>query len=188
MNKNLIIGLIVFIALTGALLLGRSLNAPLTEVKDKIVGNFDLNACHRTNSATTTRFTLAPDEFTGPENGTTSVVCSSVNSDQVDILIQARASSSVANLIFTREFSDNNIDWYQEDCRTVNSNVLVTHGAGPCTNVWNLATGTQAVASEYVRRNLDTQPLATRWIRYNFSVANASTSLHLILISKDLIK
>lgn len=99
--------------------------------------------------------------------------------DIFDLNVQFAGSSTNSELIFTREYSSNGIDWYFERCKTNNSNVLVTFGATPCVFVWSPASVATSTA------NITVEPVASQFSRINFSARTDNGRLHTRVVVRE---
>ena len=170
------------ILLTGLLLalgLGLWANKPNTPTTNPNLGGRGSVLPRLLNtSATTTTTNLTP------LGATSTLALSTEDASAIDLNLIAMASTSSGTLLYTVEFSNSvncpsgaSVDWFPEDGFTNTSNTLVTHGAGPRTHTWSLATSTNAVASDYARKNFSIPTVASICTRLNFSAVTASTSL-----------
>lgn len=99
--------------------------------------------------------------------------------DMFDIDLQFAGSSTNSELIFTREYSPNGVDWYFERCKTNTSNVLVTFGAKPCVFQWSPASVATSTA------NITVEPTASKFSRLNFSARTDNGRLHTRVVVRE---
>lgn len=157
---------------------GLWLNKPEQSKSDQGLGSRTVKTSKYLGSSATT----SPTYLTAG-SATTSLAFASNDAESIDLNLIATASSSSATLQYTIEFSnsvncpDGNADWFPEDGYTNTSNTLVTHGNGARLHSWNLATSTNAVASNFTRKNLSITPVASACTRINFSLSGANSSL-----------
>ena len=177
MYKKLI--LILFLALG----IGLIISLLSKDVNDKKLGA-NLSLC-QSASATSTTVYLAGDggASTGTASfGTTTLACTTGSSDLVDWNLSVNASSTTGVLYWVWEFSNNQNDWYAEDCNTVVDNNNVTHGSGFCFHKWTLGTTTLA---QFSFKNVSVNRVASNYTRLRAWANTASTTLHIQAVKRD---
>ena len=122
-----------------------------------------------------------------PSSATTTITGFTGRADQIDLNLLAVASSTATVWLYTVQFSPNyvsstgNGDWYNEDCSTITSNTVITHGASACSHTWTPGT---AVTQ---KKNFSIGTTQSKWFRINFSVNGAGGSLHAQAIPRDVV-
>lgn len=102
----------------------------------------------------------------------------------IDYNISATGSTSAATLLLTRQFSNDNVQWFAETCKTATSNTLVTFGQAPCTLSIPLATSTASSVGNTLSVNVPLDPVASRYTRLNMSVVGANAGVHIQAVLK----
>lgn len=180
------ITLTLLASLTAALITMASyavyLQAQILKSSDGNVGanthSLEIKTTDSDNNATSTLTYLTT-------SGATSTL--SFNSEKataIDYNISATASSSAANLLLTRQFSNDNIQWFAETCKTATSDALVTFGQAPCVLKIPLATSTAASVGNTISVNIPLDPVASKYTRLNMSVSGANAAIHIQAILK----
>src|SRR3990167_3657010 len=82
--------------------------------------------------------TSSPTFLVGTATSTFSI--ESEGAEAIDLNFFVIASSTASNLVWYYQFSNNDIDWYGEDTKTVNSDILTTHGASTTVHQWKPGT------------------------------------------------
>lgn len=122
-----------------------------------------------------------------PTSATTTITGYSNRADLIDLNLLEVASSTATAWLYTVQFSPNyvsatgNGDWYNEDCSTITSNILITHGAGQCVHTWT--PGTTAT----VKKNFSIGTTQARWFRINFQATVAGGSLYAQAIPREVV-
>ncbi len=172
---------------TSALLIGAgytiSLQAKLLEKNTQAVGasthSLQIRTTDNDNNATSTLTYLTA-------GGATSTL--SFNSEKataIDYNITATASSSAGVLLVTRQFSNDNVQWFAETCKTATSNTLITFGQAPCTLSIPLATSTAASVGNAISLNLPLDPVASKYTRLNMAVTGSNAGVHVQAVLKS---
>lgn len=136
-----------------------------------------LNVAYMFNNASTTR----PFQMTATTSMAyiaTSTASSSLpvikimtdNASAINLLIQIVASSTSSVLNWYSQYSQNGIDWYDENSYTATSNVLNTRGAGTLFNSLTPA----SVATTTISALLDVNPALYTKVIFYPTVANLS--------------
>ena len=124
------------------------------------------------NSATTTKVYLE----TGGASSTLNFNCDETES--IDMNLMFVASSTASKLQWTYEFSFDNVDWFFEDGKTVNSDVQTTHGAGGMVHFWTPGTTSRS------QKNVTITPVASQYCRVVYGVTGGNGSLWSAMILK----
>lgn len=134
-------------------------------------GGFGLSTCEITAStgtsvgsfSTTTLFYLSA---TGdnPTTASTTLSCDTKDADLVDINLNFRATSTATVLMYEVQFSHNNVDWFAEDTKSVDSTIATSHGKNG--TVHTISVDHTATTT----RNIGVDPVASRWMRVRFMV------------------
>lgn len=126
-------------------------------------------------SATTTLSWLATNQ-----TSTSSIQGFTGRATGIDLNMLAVATTSgTSKLQFFVYFSHNKIDWYKEDCSSVASTVLVTHGASACVHEWTITgAGTQS-------KNITIGATQAKYFKIDFGVTGANASLWAMAIPKE---
>jgi hypothetical protein len=101
---------------------------------------------------------------------TTTLTCPSLRADIIDINVLPFSTSTPIELLWTYEFSNNKIDWYAEDGRTLTTNNIVTHGADPVIHTWTSSSTASTTESLRPRKNIGIDPVASKYFRVGFTV------------------
>jgi len=151
----------------------QSIEIDLPEQKLEIVGGaFTTKLTPNTATATASTFLTA--------GATSTLVMETPSAESIDMLLQVRASST-GNLVYNVQFSNDLVDWYYEDQRTLVSNTSTTHG-GFVSHSLSLATSSLPIADETIRSNISITPTASRFARINYSTdVNAQVYLGAVL-------
>lgn len=97
--------------------------------------------------------------------------------DKIDLSLLEVASTTSTAWLYTVQFSHNyvsstgNGDWFNEDCSSISSNTLVTHGATACIHSWT--PGTTAT----LKKNIGIGATQAKWFRVNVWASAAGGSL-----------
>ncbi|MDP1689230.1 MAG: hypothetical protein Q8L47_03835 [bacterium] len=83
--------------------------------------------------------------------------------ETIDLNLQVVSSSTVARIDWRYEFSNDKIDWFGEDSKTITSDVITTHGAATTTHYWTPAT------IKTVRKNVAISNTNANWLKISFS-------------------
>ena len=122
-------------------------------------------------------------QYLSTSSATSSLMIATGNADSIDFNILGVGSTSAATLLYRVSFSNSgtcplgNADWFSEDGRTISSNTLVTHGAGPVTHLQSLATSSLPVASNQFTKNIVITPVASNCMKVDYSITGANASL-----------
>lgn len=143
-----------------------------TTKKDMGFANSYNNVIKINSNATTSPITLIP-------TGTTSFTFASDGVSKMNLLLQFQGSSTLSVLNWTREYSDNGIDWYGEDNMTQSSNILGTHGSTTVVHSWSPS------SASMVRKSIIIEPLAL-WSRITFTGVTATSTLYVKAITQVL--
>ena len=127
-------------------------------------------------SATTTEVFIATTN-----TATTTITGFTGRASTIDLNLQLTASTTATKLRWFVSFSPNNIDWYKEDCSSVDSTILVTHGASACVHEWTPA---DAVAST-TRKNVTIGAAQAKFFKVDFGVSGANGALWAQAIPKE---
>jgi len=131
------------------------------------------------NSATTTKIYLSSIGTAGA-TATSTVTINTYGVESVDMNLQYVASTTSSNLVWILEFSDNNIDWYNEDVASVAGSV-VTHNATatstPALTMHSWTPGAIGNPQAPFMKNTTITPIASRYMRVSFSSWAANGSL-----------
>lgn len=106
------------------------------------------------------------------DTATSSITAFGGRATSADFDLVATASSTASRILYTLQFSPNGDDWYNEDCSSVTSDVLVTHGAAPCTHTWT--PGTTALSY----KNFSISGIQSKWFKVKISVTGANASVY----------
>lgn len=153
------------------------LKAPVEKVGAN-THSLEIKTTDNDNNATSTTVYLTAG------GATSTLTFLSEKATAIDYNISATASSSAANLLLTRQFSNDNIQWFAETCKTASSNTLVTFGQAPCTLTVPLATSTASSVGNTLSVNVPLDPVASKYTRLNMSVAGANAAVHIQAILK----
>lgn len=110
-----------------------------------------------------------------PGTATTTLSYSSDGVEKGALYVQFTASTSVATLAWTNQFSNNNIDWFEEDIygSTIGvSQVTIEHASTTVTHRW---TPGNTIASTS-RKTLIIPSTPSKYTRFNFSLPIGSTN------------
>lgn len=122
-----------------------------------------------------------------PSSATTTITGFSGRATTIDLNLLEVASSTSSVWIYTVQFSPNyvsatgNGDWYNEDCSTITSNTVITHGAGACTHTWTPNT------TATVKKNIGIGTAQSKWFRINIQVTGAGGSLYAQAIPREVV-
>jgi hypothetical protein len=93
--------------------------------------------------------------------------------------IQFNASSTASKLIWINYFSHDGVDWFAENCVTATSNILNTHGTGPCVNVKT------AEIAGIRRHSVFIGNVRAKYFKTDFSLHGGNGSLWVKAVPKD---
>ena len=182
-NKILygLIALAVFATIfTGTLALksGNPKVATAPPSEDNLGASFDLSIClFNDNKTATTSFEVIRS------TATTTMTCNTQFATLLDLNINLTASSSASSvLLWNYEFSDNGIDYFGQDAYTGTNNTTITHGATITTHKWS--PGQTATST----KNVQVDPVATRWTRVNFQLDSGGGMIWAKLIKREPIR
>jgi hypothetical protein len=122
-----------------------------------------------------------------PSSATTTITGWAGRATTIDLNLLTVASSTATAWLYTVQFSPNyvsatgNGDWYNEDCSTVTSNIIITHGASACVHTWT--PGTTATA----KKNIGIGTAQAKWFRFNFQATAAGGSLYAQAIPREVV-
>lgn len=145
-------------------------------------------------SASTTKVYLQ-STATGAASSTITGVME--RADSIDLNIRAIASSSAANLVFVREFSDNKYDWYafDEATTTVANAIPIGHDSTNILHSWNLSTTTQlpcgggysqpSATSTEVCKHIELKGGYAKYFRIKFWVTGANASVWAYAVPRE---
>lgn len=112
-------------------------------------------------------------------SATTTYQFGSDRGELYDINLFFVASTSESGLAFVRQYSSNGQDWYNEDCKTNSSNILVTHGPAACRHLW--LPGAVATST----KNITVDPVASKFTRLLFQAVTQPGALHLQVVVRE---
>lgn len=121
--------------------------------------------------------------YTGPSTATTSFPFSSDRTDQLDLNLSVSGSSSATTLIWTYEFSNDNLscdtqptacNWFPESGSSIDSINTVTYSSSTVIHSWKPADGAFATSS----LNVTVPSVASRYTRVLFQMTQASGTLY----------
>lgn len=122
-----------------------------------------------------------------PSSATTTITGYTGRADKIDLNLNEVASSTATNWLYTVQFSPNytsstgNGDWYNEDCSSITSNVVITHGATACIHTWTPGT------TANLKKNIGIGASQQKWFRVNIWASAAGGSLYAQAIPRDVI-
>ncbi len=175
MNDTLKVLLGVFIGLTvlsGGILLYQNMPA---EEQGLGGGRYNVDPEYLggpTNYATTTK------TFVEVGAATTTMAFDCDGAELLDMNIMLAASSTATNLIWNYQFSYDNIDWFYEDGKTIDSISAVTHNAGAVTHSWTPGTTTETT------KNVTITPVASKYCKVNFENLGANGNLWVVILKQ----
>lgn len=120
-----------------------------------------------------------------PSSATTTITGFTGRADSIDLNLNEVASSTATNWLYTVQFSPNytsatdNGDWYNEDCSSITSNVVITHGATACIHTWTPGT------TANLKKNIGIGTSQQKWFRVNIWVTGAGGSMYAQAIPRD---
>lgn len=100
--------------------------------------------------------------------------------DQIDVVLRAIGSSTASNIIFVRQFSNDNIDWYSMDeATTTNANTIgVVHNTNDVNHIWNLSTSSQLICgTNEVCKHIVLKDGYAKYFRLKFKVTGANAAV-----------
>lgn len=157
-NKKIVISIVVLAVIALAIFAFRS-----PKIVEAMESYFDRV---RVSTATTT-----PSYMT-PGTGTSTLAVDTWNVDKVDLFINMTASTSVATLNWTYEYSNNGIDWYYEDAQSVTGTSQILHASTTVTHSWRPGS---TVAST-TRKVLTLPDIASNYKRVTFFLPIGTTN------------
>ena len=170
MTKNILLGVLVAIGLlvTGSLFSGSNSN----------VGGGGTFVTEAFDNCSNCMSTTSPAYLTAAGAATTTVAFKSEGAESFDMNLTVNASTTGTVYLWTTEFSNNNVDWYCEDGKTLTSNILITHGASCVIHSWT--PGRVATTS----KNIVVTPVNSKYARTNVGVTAANGSVYSQVILK----
>mgnify|MGYP001587013455 CR=1 FL=1 len=145
---------------------------------DQLGGGFFIDKCSLTGTTTVAATTTAIYMNAAGATTTNQIFgCQTEGADVIDLNMNFAASSTASQLLWEIQFSNNNIDWYSEDGKTVDSEVNTTHGATAKVHLWT--PGKIATSS----KNIGIEPVASKRTRilFNSAGANGAISAEMLL-------
>ena len=124
---------------------------------------FGVTSCALGNGTTTYNYLNAGAATT---TFSSSSLCDSSRAESMDLNIVAKATTT-AILQWALQWSNNNVDWYNESCKTVNSINLQTHGA--CYNQLALQNSNASTSV-----NITITPTASQFMRIRFEAVTGN--------------
>lgn len=118
-------------------------------------------------------------------SATTSLTMWSGRATTIDLNLIEVASTTATNWLYTVQYSPNyvsatgNGDWYNEDCSSITSNVVITHGATACIHTWTPGTTVQQ------KKNIGIGVAQEKWARINIWASAAGGSLYAQAIPRE---
>lgn len=134
---------------------------------------------NRTAAATSTLTQIFP-------GATSTLTFLTGGADRADMLLNVRASSSLASLKWTYEYSSNNVDWYGEDFILSQTNTNTLHASATPIHLW-VPTAWTAVgtSSSSTSKSVLNIPVSNaEYMRINFIPLTATTSIWADVITK----
>jgi len=140
---------------------------------------------HTLNDATATTTSV----FMTPGTATSTITFSSSDVDLAGLFINLRASTSASILNWKYQYSNNNIDWYDEDVRdnTFNINLStplgdINHSSSSPTHLWTPGNTT----SSTTRKMLILPDFISGWTRIVFSlpIGTVNSTLYAEVVAK----
>lgn len=139
-----------------------------------------INECNLTSTSTQTSATSSTRYLTTGSATSTILTCSTESAEVVDVNFFFYASSTATKFYWKLQFSNNNQDWFDQDASTASANnVEVTHGASGVTH--NVTPGSTATTT----RNLDVNPVASKYMRVLLNLAGANGSVWLQQVRRE---
>ena len=126
-------------------------------VTENITFGSSMSTIHRLNSVASSTPT-----YLATSTEPTTMIFSIGSAEQLDLNIQFQASSTATRLDWNYEFSNDRIDWFGEDSKTITSDTVTTHGAATTTHRWTPGLTTIA------RKNLSIDNINGEWIKISF--------------------
>lgn len=94
-------------------------------------------------------------------------------------MITTASTSNTTKYQFSLQYSHNNIDWYNEDCSSVDSTILVTHGASGCIHEFTPSSTSRS------GKNISLGIPQAKYFKINFGVVGANGSLWAIVVPRE---
>lgn len=124
--------------------------------------------------------TTTPAYLTTADTATSTVKGFAGRATNIDLYLGATASTSATSkLQYFVSFSPNNVDWYKEDCSSIDTTILVTHGATACVHQWTIT------GSGYQTKNITIGATQAKYFKIDFGVTGANASLWAAAVPRD---
>jgi hypothetical protein len=112
-----------------------------------------------------------------------------LNSSQVEVNLRAVASSSAANLVFAKYYSDDGVDYYpvHEATTTLTAQIPTVIQVGEVLHSWNLSTTSIAIPcnTNEVCKHITIVPGYGRFLQIRFAVSGANAGVWGSAITKE---
>lgn len=177
---------IIFVGIIG-LILTILIGPQAQKLEQNIGGGFAIDQAYYLTAGTgvvmrdgASEATTTPAYLTTTDTATSTIKGFAGRATNIDLYLGATASTSATSkLQYFVSFSPNNVDWYKEDCSSIDSTVLVTHGATSCVHQWTI-TGTG-----YQTKNITIGATQAKYFKIDFGVTGANASLWASAIPRD---
>lgn len=179
-NENTKIPLIISLIIAAIAVMGFILYAGThTQSTTKVGGGFVVSAfdSNQDSGATTTVQYLQSNQA-----ASTTISRYTAMAESIDLNMQYTASTTSGCLQWQYAFSNNALDWYYENGRSIVSNTAETDGATPLLHTWC------PVSNATVRKNISISPTASKYLRVEFMPTVANGSLYEQLVLKNIIQ
>lgn len=156
---------------------GLTLGENLQEDNPSFGSGFFLGRCAISEASTTMRFIHGGDVATSSP-----LLCDIDGADMIDLNILFVASSSTSTLTWAIDFSTNGGDWFGEEGKTVDNNVVTTHGASTKVHRWTPAVTSSTATSS---KNVGIEPLAAKKMRVFFQPMNDNGKVWAEIVKRE---
>lgn len=161
--------------------------AKLPEKVQSLGGGFAIDQAYYITAGTDTAMqagaaeaTTTPAYLTTANTATSTIKGFAGRATNIDLYLGATASTSATSkLQYFVSFSPNNVDWYKEDCSSIDTTILVTHGATACVHQWTIT------GSGYQTKNITIGATQAKYFRIDFGVTGANASLWAAAVPRD---
>lgn len=123
--------------------------------------------------------TTSPLYMSSTATASSTLVSFLANGEQIDLNLSLTASSTSAKLAWSNKFSIDGVNYYDEDCSTLDSAISITHGPGQCVNYWT--PGTTSTST----KNVTIKNTGARFVKTLFGVMGANGALHAMSVPRE---